>query len=232
MIILTSEIEVNLLSFKPNRRRDGLASNGGLSFHGLSWKNDPYRTLFCAKLWGMWKYAWLMLSLLTVSCGYKVVGWSSSQYATLEVRLVEAGPTTRHLTLRMRDALIERCLAGSGFAPVDASGDLVLKTSLSEYAERVIATGTDGRTEQVQFTLKASFYLSTRDGREIWSLGNYQYSDQYAISTSQDSYRDETVFVQDQAMRTMADLVITNITLAISEEERQKDDHGKKDAVK
>ncbi len=175
--------------------------------------------MFCAKLWGMWKYGLLALSLFTISCGYKLVGWSSTQYASLEVRPVLAAPTTRHLTVRMQDALIDRCLAGSGLAPVEAEGDLVLETRLLEYDERVIATGTDGRTEQVQFTLKANFNLTDSHGSMVWSLENYQYSDQYGISTGQDSYRDETVFVQDQAMRTMADLVITNISLAISEEE-------------
>ncbi len=119
----------------------------------------------------------------------------------------------------MRDALIERCLAGSSFKPTDRDGDLILESELLDYRERVIATGTDGRIERIQFTLKANFVLTNAQGQQLWALSNYQYSDQYAITTVQDTYREEAVFIQDKAMRTIADLVITNLTLAIAERE-------------
>ena len=169
----------------------------------------------------MWKLSWVLLSLFIVSCGYKIVGWSSTSYVTLAIRPVKSAPSTRALALRMRDALIERCLAGSALKPTDTAGDLILESGLLSYQERTIATGVDGRIERIQFTLTANFALSDTAGKVLWSLPNYQYSDQYAISTSQESYRDETVFIQDKAMRTIADLVITNLTLTINELERE-----------
>jgi outer membrane lipopolysaccharide assembly protein LptE/RlpB len=168
---------------------------------------------------------WLLLALLpTVSCGYKMVGWSSGRYKTMTIRPVSAAPSAQSLALRTRDALIERCLAGSGLTPVESDGDLRLDTRLIEYQERVIATGIDGRTERVQFTFRADFSLTDREGRVLWQLDNYQYSDQYGIATVQEEYRDEKIFEQDSALRTIADLVITNISLAISAEEAENDE--------
>jgi len=125
------------------------------------------------------------------------------------------------MRLRLRDALIERCLAGSGLRPVDNQGDLSLSGKLLSYKENVIATDVDGRTRRLQFNLQASFKLQDKQGNIIWQLNNYRYSDQYSITTTQSSFRDESVSVQDDAMKNIADLVITNITLAIHEWERE-----------
>ncbi|MDJ0838657.1 MAG: LPS assembly lipoprotein LptE [Acidobacteriota bacterium] len=156
--------------------------------------------------------------LTTLSCGYKVVGWSSENYKTMVISPVKgSGPETGRMTTRLRDALIERCLAASGFTPVDDAGDLVLETNLQRYRENVVATDVDGRTLRIQFALSASFVLRDKAGKEIWKLDNYRYSDQYNISTGRDVYRDEAVFIQDNALDSIADLVIANITLAIDE---------------
>ena len=165
----------------------------------------------------MWKLGLLLPVLLFSGCGYKVVEWSSDRYATLAVRPIETNPNTRHLSTRMRDALLERCLAGSSLQPTDSAGDLVLNTKLNAYTESIIATGIDGRTERIQFTLNATFRMTDGQGQVLWELKNYQYSDQYALFTGQEEYREEAVFETDKAMRTIADLVITNISLAISE---------------
>ena len=165
----------------------------------------------------MWKYAWVWPVLITVSCGYKIVGWSSTGFTTLAILPVKGTAVTRELTTRMRDALIERCLAGSALKPTDHQGDLTLECELLAYTERTIATDVDGRIERIQFTLISSFVLADSRGKVLWSLPNYQYSDQYAISTGREAYREETVFVQDQAMRTIADLVITNLNLTVTE---------------
>ncbi len=162
----------------------------------------------------------LAIVLATPGCGYKWVAWSAEGYETLSIEKVSAAPQTRQLSIRMRDALVARCLAGSGLQPVEGNGDLTLTTALRAYRESVAATGVDGRTERLQFAIAADFVLKDRQGKELWSLKNYQYSDQYDISTSQEEYRNETVFVQDNALRTIADLVITNISLAIAEAER------------
>ena len=161
--------------------------------------------------------------LLLTACGYKMVAWSSSTYATMAVLPIKTGDNARGFRTRFRDALIERCLAGSGLRPTDERGDLVLRTEILEYRENVIATATDGRTSRIQFTLRAGFDLTDAGGRNLWSLKNYQFSDQYDISTGQEEFRDEAAFVQDNAFRTIADLVITNITLAIAESEAKRE---------
>ena len=168
----------------------------------------------------MWKSVFLLLVLITLGCGYKVVSWSDENWQTMAVRPIEGDPSGQVMRLRLRDALIERCLAGSGLRPTDHSGDLILTGKLLSYSERVIATDTDGRTQRLQFNLRASFKLKNKDGETIWELKNYQYSNQYSITTSQASFRDESVLEQDDAMKNIADLVITNITLAIHEWER------------
>ena len=161
---------------------------------------------------------WLTLLFTLNSCGYKVVGWSSETYGTVAIERVQtASNETRLMATRMRDALIERCLAGSGLKPVTNQADLVLKTRLVDYQENIIATDTDGRTQRIQFTLWAHFDLADQQGKRLWNLNNYRYSDQYRITTTQSLYRDEKVAIQDEALRSMADLVITNITLAIAE---------------
>jgi len=161
-------------------------------------------------------------ALFCGACGYKWVGWSSADYAAMAIARVNTTPETRKLGVRMRDALIERCLAGSGLSPVDSDGDLVLSTALRDYRESVVATGIDGRTERIQFLIVVDFLLVDREGKRVWALNNYQYSDQYAISTGQELFRDETVFAQDKALSAIADLAITNITLAIAEAERSR----------
>lgn len=168
----------------------------------------------------MRKWVWLLLPLAAASCGYKTVGWSSGRYATLAIEPVKSDLGSHNLTVRLRDALIERCLAGSGLRPTDETGDLRLQSRILEYRESIIATGVDGRTSRLQFTLRANFALLDRQGQRLWTLENYQFSDQYNISITPNEYRDEAVFVQDNAFRTISDLVITNITLAISELER------------
>ena len=169
----------------------------------------------------MWRLCLLFTICTTLSCGYKLVGWSSDRYTSLAIRPVQVAATTRTMKVRMRDALIERCLAGSALKPVDTDGDLILDTHLLDYRESVIATGPDGRTERIQFSLRAHFKLKDRAGKVLWQLENYQYSDQIGITISNDVYREEAVHVQDKAMRTMADLVVTNMTLALNEREAE-----------
>ena len=164
--------------------------------------------------------ACLFLTLIATSgCGYKMVSWSSERYKTLAIHPVGANQATRPMAIRMRDSLIESCLAGSAFEPTDQDGDLILSSRLDDYRENIIATDVDGRTAQIQFILKASFYLSDRSGSRLWALENYHYSDQFRISTNANAYRDEAVYVQDEAMKSVADLVITNINLTISEQQ-------------
>ena len=160
----------------------------------------------------------VFFAMLISSCGYKLVSWSSSKDLALAINPVTStSDQTRAMRVRMRDLLIERCLAGSGLIPVDEGGALVLTGHLKDYRENVVATDIDGRTSRIQFTLQASFELHDDQGRRLWFLDNYRYSDQYSISTTRSEYRNETVFVQDAAMRNIADLVITNITLTLAE---------------
>lgn len=139
----------------------------------------------------------------------------------MAIPLLKGDGPSNEIKVRLRDALIERCLAGSGLKPLDTDGHLTLEGQLLDYREQVIATDVDGRTSRLQFHMRVSFKLTDAQGNQIWSLSNYRYSDQYSVTTRQSSYRDEAVYVQDDAMRSIADLVITNITLAVDEWERK-----------
>lgn len=156
-------------------------------------------------------------------CGYHLVDWNVTGFKTLEIEAIQTNETTRSLRTRMRDALIERCLSGSALQPVDEGGDLRLRCELVRYRQSVIATAADGRTTRFQFELLGNFTLKKPTGETLWRLSNYRYSDQYSISTSQNEYRDEAVFEQDIALKTIADLMITNISLALIELGRENE---------
>ncbi|CAM2008184.1 LPS assembly lipoprotein LptE [Acanthopleuribacter pedis] len=166
------------------------------------------------------KRIWIgTLLILCANCGYSLVDWSPDQFQTIDIRPV-SGPMERNtLRVRMQDALITRCLAGSGLRPSDnTETDLRLTGQLLNYEENVIATDPDGRTKTIQFNFVVSFNLQDRNGKTLWSLNGYRYSDQFDVSTRQAAFRDESVFLQDEALRAVADLVVTNITLAVSEQ--------------
>lgn len=169
----------------------------------------------------------LCLGLLT-SCGYHRVSLDSELYQTVNVRSVSGTGDAARLAYRLRDSLLERLIAGSGIRPVDGAADLQLEARILSYQENVIATGSDGRTRDIQFNIRADFFLRDSNGEQLWSLRNYQYSDQYQISTTAAEFRDEAFFTIEDAMNDMADLVISNMTLAITrrEEERKPQEDG------
>ena len=168
---------------------------------------------------------WLLIALAittTCACGYKLVDWHSELFATIGIPPVSAEGPARSLAPRLHDALIERCLAGSSLQPVKAhDADLVLKSRLNGYRENIIATDSDGRTKRVQFTMNVTFEL-WRGGTKLWSLSNYQYADQFQVSTTQVEYRNESIYVQDQAMDAVAELVAANVALVIQELEESE----------
>lgn len=161
----------------------------------------------------------LAYALTSLSCGYKMVAWTSDTYQTIEVLPVEAvGLGEVHeLTGRLRDALMTRFLASSGLNPVKQAGDLTLRTTLKNVDTETLATANDGRTERLQLALVARFELLDRNGQQLWLLDNYRYTEQIAVAISTRSYVDETVDVQEASMRAVADLVVNNVTLVISE---------------
>lgn len=160
----------------------------------------------------------LLTALMLCSCGYKMVGWSDEIYQTITIKPVTGTENqTRRMGVRLRDALVQSTLAGSALKPVERDGQLTLETTLAEYREDVVATDLDGRTLRLQYSIRASFTLKNQQGAVVWSLNNYQYSDQYNIATGRDDYRNEAVFSQDNALEDIADLVVANITLALDE---------------
>lgn len=160
----------------------------------------------------------ILTSALTLlqSCGYHRVALDSDKYRTVNVRQVQGSGDASRLSYRLRDALLERLIAGSGIRPVDGTADLQLEARILSYQENVIATGADGRTRDIQFNILADFLLFDAENEQLWSLKNYQYSDQYQVSTTASSFRDEAFFTIEAAMNDMADLVISNMTLAIT----------------
>ena len=166
----------------------------------------------------MTRWILLLAALSTTGCGYKVVSWTFPEYRTVEVTPVEAvGIGESHqLTFRLREALMTRFLSNSGLKPVTGNADLVLRTTLSNVGQTTLATGTDGRTERLQLALNASFELQNAEGERLWYLENYRYTEQIQVSTTSQSYTDETVQVQETAMLAVADLVVNNVALVIS----------------
>lgn len=161
----------------------------------------------------------LFLPLAWLGCGYKVVGWSSSEYQTVEVAEIRAEGQngTHRLAFRLRDALITRFIANSGLRPVKENADLILHTTLLDVTQTTLATATDGRTERLQLAIRASFELVDAAGQRLWYLDNYRYTDQIKVSTTTGNYTNETVQVQELAMKAVADLVVNNVALVISE---------------
>ncbi|CAM2066480.1 Lipopolysaccharide-assembly [Sulfidibacter corallicola] len=212
-------------------RRGAASAFGGSAFGTAGIVISPVAIV--VRWRAMWKRRLFLSGLIAsvllgcLGCGYHLVDWSSASYATLAVKPVDGSAPTSVVRSRMRDALITRCLAGSALRPVDSEADLALHSTMSQYRENIIATDTDGRTKSVQFTFVISFELRDRQGKVIWSMRNYQYSDQYEKTTSQGAYRDEVVFLQDKALRAVADLVVTNISLAIAEHDARESSESK-----
>lgn len=149
-----------------------------------------------------------------------MVAWQSPSHASIFIAPVRTDAHHRHLGQRMRDALVVQCLSASGLTPVDRSkADLILDTALTSYEEQILGTDSDVRTRQVQFVLHADFKLVDRDQNLLWSLERYRYQEQYNITTTSSAHRDETEYVQDQALRTIANLVVTQFALVLAEAE-------------
>lgn len=160
---------------------------------------------------------WLIALLLMLSgCGYKVLRWDSGSGQTLYIAPVQASKSTALLSTRFRDALRQQCLLKSDLEPVNHEpSHFKLIARLDSYDEAVVATDVDGRTRRIQFSIRASFELVDQAGTLLWSLPSYQYADQFDLTTTDSIYRDEAHLVQDEALRDVADLVMTNMVLAL-----------------
>jgi len=154
-------------------------------------------------------------------CGFRVVPWVSQSYRVVYIAPVAAHTEHTQLSVRLQDALIRQCLASSGLTPVSKPGaDLTLKTKLTVQDDQVVATDADGRTRRLQFAIRVDFVLTDRDGQVIWRLENYRFTEQYEISTTSERFRDEAVFVEDTALETIADLVVTGFSLTLTQGDR------------
>lgn len=126
---------------------------------------------------------------------------------------------TREMAIRLQDALIQGCLSFSGLKPITSEdSDLTLHTRILDYREQILATDVDGRTKRIQFSIRAEFVLVDIQGKTLWSLPNYAYSEQYEISTTTSGFKDEAIYTQDTSFVVVADLVITSFTQALSED--------------
>jgi hypothetical protein len=162
--------------------------------------------------------------LMTTACGYKILSWQSGQREVLWLSPVTFSPTQRDLGVRLEEFLLERCHSGTSLDIVRSgeSFDLHLKSELRQYDEQVVATDLDGRTRRLQFSIRLSFVLEDRQGVVLWRLSDYELSDQYELTTRLgQGFRDEKVATQEQALRKVADLVASHLTLALAD--RQKD---------
>ncbi len=162
------------------------------------------------------KYAWALI--LVSGCGYKTVKWHEADARSLFIAPVSASSGTAPLSARLRDALRERCLTKTTLVPVNRlPSDYALEVHIDSYEESVVATDVDGRTRRIQFSIRASFKLIDAEGATLWHLPAYQYADQFQLSTTRVGYRDESHLVQDEALKSVADLVMTNIVIALME---------------
>lgn len=153
------------------------------------------------------------------ACGYRVIRWDEQEGRTLYIAPVEVVSESAPLAVRFRDALREQCLTKTNLVPVNREpSDLMLITKVVTYQEHVVATDVDGRTSRMQFTVSASFQLVNAEGETVWQLPVYQFSEQYQLSSTSAVYRDESKSVQDEALTDVADLVMTNIVLALMEQ--------------
>lgn len=162
----------------------------------------------------------LLLSMvLWMGCGFQVVSWTPSRFSTIHVAPVSSSTAHREMAVRLQDALIQGCLSFSGLKPVtSADADLILHSRILDYSEQILATDVDGRTKRLQFSVRAEFTLHDAQGKTLWRLANYPFSEQYEISTTASGFKDEAVYTQDKSFFVVADLVITSFTQALSKE--------------
>jgi len=162
----------------------------------------------------------MMISLMLAGCGYRMMTWSSERYQTIHIADVTAGARDSELAVRLQNALIERILGSSGLSPSTiVDSDLVLHSEVTTHEDQVVATDVDGRTRRIQFTIRADFRLLDRDQNLLWQLDDYRFTDQYEVSTTSQSYRDEAVFIEDTALQAVSDLVVSSFSLALAERE-------------
>jgi len=157
--------------------------------------------------------------LSTACCSYQILSWKTGRQEVLLLSPVSFPPTQRDLGVRLEEFLLERCHSGTSLDIVRSGEayDLHLKSQLRQYDEQVVATDLDGRTRRLQFSIRLSFVLEDRQGVELWRLSDYELSDQYELTTRLDrGFRDEKVATQEQALRKVADLVASHLTLALA----------------
>ena len=176
-----------------------------------------------AKL-GCMKGTILLTILLTLNCGYRLVNWDNSDYKSVYVKPVITQAIHRPHAALFQHALNDRCLAMSGLNLVSsAQADLILETTLHDVSETIIATDIDRRVRQVQFTLTSSFKLVDKQGVILWEMKNYQFSDQYEVSTSRGVYKNDAASSMNLAYRNIAEMVVTHFSVYLNQHERQND---------
>ncbi|MCB1052321.1 MAG: hypothetical protein H6510_15830 [Acidobacteria bacterium] len=169
-----------------------------------------------------WLFGLYFIGLL--GCGYHTLNWAHGQWRVLWIDTVQSEGTHRKQATRLEQLLHERTQAGTGMKTVRSgtSYDLKLSTRLKSYSEQVLATDVDGRTKRLQFFMVFDFELKDLEGKVLWSLPDYAYSDQYELSTQVGApFRDDLVTSQDTALRNVADLVIANFSMALAKRSQE-----------
>ncbi len=171
---------------------------------------------------------WLLLSAFMVvlpQCGYKPIMWRDIPYRTIYIQEIKTLPEyAKHIAV-FQGALQDRCLSMSGLSLSKdrMQSDLVLATDLQRVTETVIATDIDRRVRQVQFTLICSFKLATRQGKTLWELKNYRFSDQFEVSSARGEFRNDAAASYDSAFQNVSEMAVTHFSIALHRQEAERD---------
>jgi outer membrane lipopolysaccharide assembly protein LptE/RlpB len=166
----------------------------------------------------------LLIILFLSACGYHLISWNNSEYQTIYVRQVRTTARYAPQAALFQQALNDRCVAMSGLQLVgENEADLILEPTFHSLQETIIATDSDRRIRQVQYTMISSFKLMTPDSQVLWKLDNYRFSDQYEISTTSDRYKNDAASSMDLAFRNIAEMVITHLSIALNRNNKADD---------
>jgi len=170
------------------------------------------------------KWILVVLTISIFNCGYRTIQWQNTEYKNVFIQDIQTKPVfQRHVAL-FQNALNDRCLAMSGLTiTLEEDADLILETKLHEVGETIIATDIDRRIRQVQFTVISSFRLVDKEGKVLWNLSNYRFSDQFEVSTTSGEYSNDAASSYDSAFKNIAELVVTHFSISISHLEEESD---------
>ncbi len=158
------------------------------------------------------------LTLLTVSCGYALVGTGSflpPEVKTIQVPAFVNRTTRVELEQRVTQAIAEEVVSRGRLRLVTspAEADVILRGEVQSFNINPVAFNEQGRATQYQVSVTAKIELVNhrQDDKVLWKNDNYLFTENYAIDiATADAFDQESRAIREIAER-FSRSVVTNL---------------------